>query len=203
MQASGFVLAGGASKRMGRDKALLPYGGTTLVEHVAKIVREAVGSVALASGVAGSAAEGSVAVIGHPDRLPDLGLPVVPDELPDCGPASGIYTALRITQTDWNLLVACDMPAITADILRELLRRAETTDRNCVAAVGPYGQPEPLCAAYHRRCLPALTRAIRDKQLRMRDFVKEIGAVWVPVDRSAIANVNTPAEWADFEAEQT
>jgi len=185
MQASGFVLAGGASRRMGRDKALLPYGGRTLVEHVAKTVSEAVGFVT---------------VIGDPDRLPHLGVPVVPDELPGCGPASGIYTALRITQTEWNVLVACDMPAVTADILRELLRRAETTERKCVAAVGPYGQPEPLCAAYHRRCLPALTRAIRDKQLRMRDFVKEIGAVWVSVDNAALANVNTPAEWADFEA---
>jgi molybdopterin-guanine dinucleotide biosynthesis protein A len=188
MQSSGFVLAGGASKRMGRDKALLPYGGTTLVEHVAKTVREAAGSVAL---------------IGHPDRLGHLGLPVFPDELPDCGPASGIYTALRVTETDWNLVVACDMPAVTADILRELFRRAETTERNCVAAIGPYGQPEPLCAVYHRRCLPALTRAIRDKQLRMRDFVKEIGAVWVPVDKSALANVNTPAEWDDFEAKMS
>jgi len=190
MQASGFVLAGGASKRMGRDKALLPYAGTTLVEHVAKTVREAVGPVALHP----------VIVIGDPDRLPRLDLPVFPDELPGCGPAGGIYTALRITQTDWNVLVACDMPAITADILCELLRRADATERNCVAAIGTNGQPEPLCAAYHRRCLPALTRALRDKRLRMRDFVKEIGAVWVQVANAALANVNTPDEWADFEA---
>jgi molybdopterin-guanine dinucleotide biosynthesis protein A len=185
MQASGFVLAGGASKRMGRDKALLPYSGETLVQHVAGIVREAAGSVAL---------------IGDPERLGHLGLTVLSDELPGHGPASGIYTALRTTQTDWNAIVACDMPAVTADLLRELLRRAETAQRNCVAPTGPYGQPEPLCAIYHRRCLPALGRAIRDKRLRMRDLVKEIGAVWVRVEAPALANVNTPAEWADFEA---
>jgi molybdopterin-guanine dinucleotide biosynthesis protein A len=190
MQSSGFVLAGGASKRMGQHKALLPYRGTTLIEHVAKIVREAVSSVA----------PSSVVVIGDPDRLGNLGLKVVADELPGYGPASGIYTALRVTTTDWNLVVACDMPSVTADLLRLLLLRAETAERNCVAATGPYGQPEPLCAVYHRRCLPALTRSIRDKQLRMRDFVKEIGAVWVPVDKLALANVNTPAEWAEFEA---
>jgi molybdopterin-guanine dinucleotide biosynthesis protein A len=199
MQASGFVLAGGASKRMGRDKALLPYGGTTLVEYVAKTVREAAGSVAL---------------IGDPARLGHLGMPVFPDEpLPagqsgnqdgaSFGPASGIYTALRITQTDWNLIVACDMPAVTGEILCELLRRAESSERYCVAALGPSRQPEPLCAVYHRRCLPALTRAIRDKRLRMRDLVKEIGAVWVPVETSALANVNTPAEWAEFEGKRS
>ncbi len=185
MQASGFVLAGGTSKRMGQDKALLPYNGTTLVEHVAKIVREAAGSVTL---------------IGDPDRLGHLGLAVFPDELPGCGPASGIYTALRISETDWNLVVACDMPSVSPGILRELLSRAETAQRNCVAATGSYGQPEPLCAVYHRRCLPAVTNAIRDKRLRMRDLIKEIGAVWMPVDVSALANVNTPAEWAEFEA---
>jgi molybdopterin-guanine dinucleotide biosynthesis protein A len=170
---------------MGQDKALLPYRGTTLVEHVAKTVSEAAGSVAL---------------IGDPDKLGHLGMKVFADELPSSGPASGIYTALRVTQTDWNLVVACDMPSVTVEVLRELLRRAETSVRNCVAAIGPYGQPEPLCAVYHRRCLPALTRSIRDKRLRMRDFVKEIGAVWVKVDASALANVNTPAEWAEFEA---
>jgi len=185
MQASGFVLAGGASKRMGQDKALLPYRGTTLAEHVAKTVSEAAGSVAL---------------IGDPDRLGHLGLAVFPDEPPSCGPASGIYTALRVTETDWNLVVACDMPAVSTDILRELLQRAGTTERNCVAAIGPYGQPEPLCAVYHRRCLPALGRAIRDKRLRMRDLIKEIGALWIKVDPGALATVNTPAEWADFEA---
>jgi len=170
---------------MGQDKALLPYRGTTLVEHVAKTVREAAGSVAL---------------IGDPARLGHLGLAVFPDELPGCGPASGIYTALRGTETDWNLVVACDMPAVSLDILRELLGRAETAERNCVAATGPFGQPEPLCAVYHRRCLPALGRAIRDKRLRMRDLIKEIGAIWIKVDSSALANVNTPAEWAEFEA---
>ncbi len=95
-------------------------------------------------------------MIGDPDKLGHLGLRVFPDELPSCGPASGIYTALRVSDTDWNLVVACDMPAVSADLLRELLRRAETAERNCVAATGPYGQPEPLCAVYHRRCLPAL-----------------------------------------------
>jgi len=173
---------------MGQDKALMPYGGTTLVEHVAKIVAEAAGSVAL---------------VGDPARLGHLGLAVFPDELPSCGPASGIYTALHVTETDWNLVLACDMPAVSPEILRQLLGGTETSARNCVAAVGPYGQPEPLCAVYHRRCLPMLSRAIRDKRLKMRDLIKEMGAVWIKVDASALANVNTPAEWAEFESGPT
>jgi len=170
---------------MGRDKALLPFRGTTLVEHVAQTVREATGSVAL---------------IGDPDRIGHLGLPVFADQVSSCGPASGIYTALELTQTDWNLIVACDMPAVSVEILRQLLLQAETTtERNCIAATGRSGQPEPLCAVYHRRCLPALARAIENGQVRMRDLVGEIGASLMPVPSWALANVNTPGEWADFE----
>ena len=185
MQASGFVLAGGRSSRMGRDKALLPYGATSLVEHLAKAVREAAGSVALI---------GSRHTLGH------LGLTVFPDELPGCGPIGGIYTALRATGTDWNLIVACDMPSVSVNILRQLLKRAEISGDNCVVAVGPDGEPEPLCAVYHRRSLPFLTEAIRDNRLKMRTAVKEMGASFVPVDASALVNLNTPAEWAELQA---
>jgi molybdenum cofactor guanylyltransferase len=169
---------------MGREKALLPYRGTTLVEYVAHTVREAAGSVAL---------------IGDPAKVGHLGFPVFADEVPSCGPASGIYTALRRTATDWNLILACDMPGISAEVLRELLRRAEIAGSNCVAATGPDGQPEPLCAVYHRRCFPVLARAIREKRLKMKDLVTEIGATLMPVAPAALANVNTPAEWSEFE----
>lgn len=185
MQVSGFVLAGGRSKRMGREKALLPYRGSTLVEHVASAVREATGSVAL---------------IGDPAKFGHLGLPVIPDAIPSCGPASGIYTALEATQADWNLIVACDMPGISSGILRELVRRAETAESNCVAAAAPGGEPEPLCAVYHRRCLPVLAQAIRDKRLKMKELVNEIGVTSVGVSPAALANVNTPKEWLEFEA---
>ena len=183
MRASGFVLAGGASTRMGRAKALLPYRGTALVEYVAGAVREAAGGVTL---------------IGDPAQFSHLGLPVLADEVPACGPAGGIYTALLRTVTDWNLILACDMPAVSAAVLRELLEEAEGSAAGCIVAAGPGGWPEPLCAVYHRRCLPVLERAIEEKRLKMRDLVGEMGAHLVTLPPSAVANVNTPAEWSEF-----
>ena len=187
MQASGFVLAGGGSTRMGRNKALLPFRGITLVEHIARIVREAAGSVTL---------------IGDPVQLGHLGLPVVPDTLPASGPAGGIYTALTVTSSDWNLITGCDMPALSCGILRGLIRRATVASNtiDCLAAAGPGGEPEPLCAVYHRRCLAAVTRAIGEKRLKMKNLLTELAVELIPVDETAIANVNTPAEWAEFEA---
>src|SRR5580692_8319484 len=145
MQRSGFVLAGGGSSRMGRDKAMLPYGGTTLVEHLARAVQDAARSVAL---------------IGDPGRYSNLGYPVYPDKFSGCGPLGGIYTALSVSSTDWNLIVACDMPAVTVDVLKVLLANAQESTGDCVVATGPTREPEPLCAVYHRRCLPVLARAI-------------------------------------------
>ena len=186
MRPSGFVLAGGASSRMGRDKALLAYRETTLVEHVARAVREAVGSVAL---------------IGDPDRYTELGHAVYRDKVPACGPLGGIYTALSVSPADWNLVVACDMPGISAPALQGLIDPEAKPGCNCVMAVGPSGEPEPLCAVYHRHCLPVLARAIREKRFNMRDLVPELEAELRPLDAASLANVNTPSEWAEFEQE--
>lgn len=169
---------------MGRDKALLPYRGTTLVEHMAQAVQDAAGSVAL---------------IAEPVRYARLGYPVYPDKFPGCGPLGGIYTALSVSSTDWNLIVACDMPGVSADVLGTLLEVAGQSAKNCVVAIGPTGEPEPLCAVYHRCCLPALARAIERKRFKMKDLVRELDTEAQLVDASVLANVNTPIEWAEFE----
>jgi molybdopterin-guanine dinucleotide biosynthesis protein A len=184
MLRSGFVLAGGRSFRMGQDKALLQFQGATMISHVARAVREAAGSVVL---------------VGNPERYGFLGYPVIRDRLPNRGPLGGIYTALRASTTDWNLVVACDMPGISAPVLTALLDRAAQSSRRCVTATGNNGEPEPLCAVYHRGCLPALAGALRDKRFKMKDLVRELDAEAQVVEPGALANVNTPAEWKEFE----
>ncbi len=183
MLPSGFVLAGGASSRMGRDKALLAYRESTLVEYVAGAVLEAAGSVA---------------IIGDLDRYGKLGHRVYRDKVPGCGPLGGIYTALTVSAAGWNLVVACDMPGISVEALHRLIDRDAEPGRNAVMAAGPSGEPEPLCAAYHRRCLPVLEQAIRDKRFKMRDLVGELQVELRPLEAAVLANVNTPEEWAGF-----
>src|SRR5665213_1694187 len=109
MTRAGFVLAGGASRRMGRDKALLPLGGGTMVEQIAARVLRVTGNVTL---------------IGSPEKYGHLGLPVVADEIENCGPLGGLYTALRLSQAEWNVVVACDMPDVTELFLGALLDAA-------------------------------------------------------------------------------
>jgi molybdenum cofactor guanylyltransferase len=186
MTHTGFVLAGGASSRMGRDKAFLPYRGTTLLEHMAGAVLDAAGNVA---------------ILGEPARFTHLGYPVFPDKSPGLGPLGGLLTALSITETDWNLVVACDMPGITAPSLRILLKRSDISTADCVAAASFEGSVEPLCAVYHRRCLPLVARAVKDRQLKMFDLLAELRVDGQILDPAALANANTPAEWAELQNE--
>lgn len=184
MPRTGFVLAGGTSSRMGRDKALLPYRGGALIQYLAEIVREAAGSAS---------------VIGDPGRYARFGYPVYADRVAGCGPAGGIYTALSAGLAEWNLIVACDMPGITVEILRALLSRTNSASGDCIVPIGPDCQPEPMCAVYHARCLPQIELAVRGKRFKMRDLVHELKPVFVgAVDAACLANINTPADWAEI-----
>jgi molybdenum cofactor guanylyltransferase len=178
---SGFVLVGGASSRMGRDKALLPLDGTTMIETIAARVR---------------AAAGNVTLIGPVEKYANLGLPIAPDAIENCGPLGGLYTALSQTTENWNLLVACDMPDVTEAFLKQLLAAAEASDADCLVPEMD-GKIHPLCAVYHRRLVAAAESAIRRKLFKMQDFISTLRTSRWPVpDPRQLHNVNTPLEWS-------
>ena len=184
METAGFVLTGGMSSRMGQDKALLPYGEGTLVEHVAGVVR---------------AAAGRVTLIGAPERYYALGLSAVADSFAPCGPLGGIVTALRVTEADWNLVVACDMPAVTVEFLSGLLGEAEG---DCVAPVSEDGRMQPLCAVYHRRALERLEESMRNGIYKITAALEGLRVVERSAANRYFANINTPAEWQGHHIER-
>ena len=176
------MLAGGKSSRMGRDKALLPFRGGALAGHVAAAV---------------AAAAGSATLIGDPKKYGHLGYPVLADRSPGTGPAGGIETALTHTAADWNLVLACDMPAVSAEFLRDLLDAAERAGADALLPEGPSGRLEPLSAVYHRRCLPTLRRAIASGIRKITDALAGLEvARWTVGDAACFENLNTPEEWA-------
>ena len=176
---AGFVLAGGRSSRMGQDKALLPWKGSTLIQSVAREVFNAAGNVTL---------------IGSPQRYGKLGFPVIPDKIEGCGPLGGLHAALSATSAEWNVLVACDMPAITSQLIEQLLEAAEGSGCDALVPETPGGL-EPLCAVYHARLLPAVESAIHSKLLKMHDFVSIIQTrLWPAPDPAVFRNINTPQE---------
>ncbi|HXI43255.1 MAG TPA: molybdenum cofactor guanylyltransferase [Bryobacteraceae bacterium] len=184
MKCAGFVLAGGRSSRMGQDKALLMFKGRPLVEHVAGEVRQAAGNVTL---------------VGNPSRYTYLGYPVIEDILPACGPLSGIHATLTHSTAEWNLVVACDMPEVTAGFLMMLLDRAAAGSADAVLPAGPSGLSEPLCAVYHRRSLEAITGALASGVRKVTDALRGLDIdVWRVPDSRYFHNLNTPQEWSCY-----
>ena len=184
MKYAGFVLAGGKSSRMGSDKALLPFQGRTLIEHVAAQVLQAAGNVTL---------------VGDPSRYGYFGYPVIEDIFPRRGPLSGIHAALTGSRAGWNLIVACDMPEITAAFLGALLERAESGTAHAVIPTGPSGLPEPLCAAYSSRAADAIRSALERDIRKVMDALAGLEIDLWPVDDSRyFHNLNTPAEWTCY-----
>ena len=140
----GFVLAGGRSTRMGKDKALLQLAGRSLVDLALDKLR--------AIGVAAPRIAGA-----RSDLSPYA--PVVPDLHPGCGPLSGIEAALSATTRPLNLFLPVDMPLLPARFLNWMLQRAEIT--GAWATVPRIkGLPQPLCAVYHRDLLRPITASL-------------------------------------------
>ncbi len=188
MNRAGFVLVGGASTRMGRDKALLPYHGGPLIQHIASTV---------------VAAAGNVTLVGDLQKYGAFGYPVIPDPIAGAGPLAGICASLAATRADWNLVLACDMPAVSPAFLRELLDTAERSSADALLPAGPSGLPEPLCAAYHRRALPDIQNALDRGIRKILDGLAGISVqIWrVPAGRD-FENCNTPRDWSSFLARQ-
>jgi molybdopterin-guanine dinucleotide biosynthesis protein A len=183
---TGVVLAGGQSRRMGRDKALLELSGETLLARAVRLL---------------SAVTTELLVVGRRD-LDDAppGVRIVPDEQPGLGPLGGIATALRTMRTQRALVVACDMPLLQPVLLRHLLSLASHAD---VVVPRSAQGPEPLHAVYSAGCLPAVDACLRDGERAVSVLLARVRTQyvepreWAPYDPDALSflNVNTPDDW--------
>ena len=146
---SGVVLAGGASRRMGRNKAFLELDGRPLLAVVIERLAEVCAEV--------------LVVAGDVDLYAGFGVPVVGDRFPGVGALGGLHAGLDVASFELALVVGCDMPFLDPALLRAFAAWAEGYD---VALLRQGEQVEPLHAAYRRTCLPAIEQAIRSGRRR-------------------------------------
>jgi molybdopterin-guanine dinucleotide biosynthesis protein A len=184
MHAAGFVLVGGRSSRMGRDKAHLTVGSRLMVELVADTVAEVAGNVAL---------------VGNPKGFEDLPYECLPDLRTGLGPLAGLEAALASGRAEFNVVAGCDMPGIKAGDLKHLLSVCEQTHSLCTLANDASGRKHPLFAVYRRDCLPFVCEALDAGRLRLLDLVEDLKAVECSID-SVLTNLNTPEQWAAWQA---
>jgi len=196
-QVAGFILAGGVSSRMGRDKGLLDFGGVPLIVHTARLLQPLVAKVT---------------VVGSPTRYSKFGLRAITDQVeaqhdvesPGDGPLAGIAAALSATHFGWNLIVACDLPYLSARWLDWLLSRTLCSRAEAVVPRTERGI-EPLAAVYRRECGPLLAAALARGLRKVSDAIKELRVdlvyprEWRRFDPSKLIlrNMNEPEDYEE------
>lgn len=181
---SAAVMAGGRSRRMGRDKAWIEFEGQPLIARVIAVLREVADEVL---------------IVANDDRYAELGPRVVADRFPDGGALGGIATGVGAAAHELVLVAACDMPFTSAATWRLLLERAEGADAVVPRIRGEY---ETLHALYSKRCLPAMDSALASGRMRVISFfqdvdVHEVGEAdlrRVDPELRSFINLNTPEE---------
>lgn len=161
MKIRGLVLAGGRSRRFGRDKALESFNGETFLEIAVASLRRA--------GLK------PVVVTRLDVDYSFLDCPVLRDKLPDKGPLGGIYTAMTaFPRTDF-LVLTCDMPSVTEDMLSLLLSVRRETGAGAVFRLGLDPRPQPFPGMYAAAYLAQLRKKLYAEQLSMEGFLQEAG----------------------------
>jgi molybdopterin-guanine dinucleotide biosynthesis protein A len=187
------IQAGGESRRMGRNKALMPFCGQALIAYAA----------ARLSGLG----QERFVTANQPELYGFLGLPVYPDVIPGRGALGGLYTALRQARYSALVAVACDMPFASPALLRcqyGLLRDKKVDAVVPLTAAGP----EPLHAVYRKStCLPVVAAAIAAGEWKLSGWLERVSVYWVaapewePYDPAGVVftNLNTPDEFRQAE----
>jgi molybdenum cofactor guanylyltransferase len=165
---TGAILAGGRARRLGGlNKAgltLHPGGPSVLDRQLARLRR---------------VVDRTIIIANDAERFSRAGVPVVPDLVPGSGALGALYTAVHAAETEWTLVVACDMPFVSERLLSHLVSVGRGVDIAIPRTSHGY---EPLCATYSRRTATELRRLIDEQRFRLSDVagipglnVREVG----------------------------
>lgn len=182
-QFEGFILAGGESRRMGTDKSQLLIDHQTFTERIAQTLLQLTDSVA---------------IVGRTTST----FRSVPDVYPQWGALGGLHAALSACRREWAIVVACDLPLVTAELFKHLATLR--LDHDAVVPIQPDKRPQPLAALYCvNPCLERAKELIETGRRRPLDLLETVKTRWVPfaeitnLDQSErfFVNINTPDDY--------
>jgi molybdenum cofactor guanylyltransferase len=175
---TGILLCGGKSQRMGTDKALLKLNRQPMLLYPLKILQQWCNEILISS---------------NNDQLNFLGYPVIADEIKDIGPMGGLYSCIKQSTNPYSLLLACDMPLITGELLEKMIPQNERYD---VIAPMANGRAEPLYALYHKHIIKKIEQHIFSNTFALQKLLSDLNVHYVKAsaDINELFNANTPHE---------
>jgi len=181
------LLAGGQSRRMGRDKSQLIFGGESLIARAVRRLR--------------GLSDDVIVVTNAPDQLADLDARLIGDALPGGGALSGIHAGLLAARHEFTFVAACDMPFLNLALVRHM---AGLAPGHAVVVPRWQGEFEPLHAFYSCACLALVERLLRQGGASIFDMYSALSARYLEPDEItrfdpeglSFFNVNTPEDWA-------
>lgn len=180
---NGFVLAGGKSKRMGTDKAFLVFREKPMLKHMLDFLTPFCNEVFIS---------------GNNPEFDSFNVKIVSDQFANCGPLGGLYTALRYSDTDWNLIAGVDTPLLENELIHLLFSNLGNAD--CVVPTHQSGT-EPLVAFYHRNCLPIIEESIIAGDFKLNNLLLKLETHYVDcnslIDKypDLFFNINRPEDY--------
>ncbi len=177
---TGIILAGGKSSRMGTDKGFLDLNAKPFVSYSISSLEPLVSQILIIS--------------NNPD-YDVFKLKRVEDHIKDAGPLAGIYTGLKESKTDYNLVLSCDIPLIKTEVLEQLIT-AQDANADIIQIVSN-GKRMPLIALYHKRCESIFFQLLQNDERRLHVALDQfkVKNVELNSDRELFTtNINTPEE---------
>lgn len=165
MKFTAIILAGGQSHRMGTNKALLSFRGKQLIGYALDLARELTDFIIISA---------------NTTQMAGFGYPVISDQLPVQAPLSGIHAGLTVSQTDWNLVLTCDMPNVTSGLIRYLMSGLE--EGLMMVLPGHGGFIEPLCGFYHKSLVAGIEGGYQRKEYSPVQLMRSVSHKIVPVE---------------------
>ncbi|PLR96570.1 molybdenum cofactor guanylyltransferase [Bacillus sp. T33-2] len=188
MKAGAIILSGGKSSRMGTNKALLKIDEKTNIERIRDELASHFDDIIL--------------VTNDPETYQFLGVKTVTDHFPGMGPLAGLHAGLKASDYEENIVVACDMPFVSAELAAILIKTLQHFD----AAVPVIeGRQHPLFAAYQQRIVTEIEKCIENDRLRMKHLLDKVAARYLTEDdlrayfdgslERVFFNMNRPEEY--------
>ena len=181
---TGIVLAGGQSRRMGFNKAEAELHGESMLIRIIDKLKEISPFIVVSSGTT---------------NYPNIPYMQIPDEHPQCGPMGGIYSVLKASSTSLNLVVSCDIPLVSIDLLEHIVAIAAHSEALITVPIDENDQSQMLCAVYRKEVLPILKQQIEASAFKMKNLLNLVSVEYVYIpkehplyDKHAFMNVNSP-----------